>query len=44
MKIRRQSGNFQLEEDPFSKVAQGFSKIYHEVLILIKKFADQASG
>ena len=28
--------NFQSQEDPFAKNAQGFSKIYHEVLLLMK--------
>ena len=28
--------NFKFEEDPISKNAQGISKIYHEVLLLIK--------
>ena len=28
--------NFKFEEDPFSKNAQGISKIYHEVLLLMK--------
>ena len=28
--------NFQTQEDPFSKNGQGFSKIYHEVLLLMK--------
>ena len=28
--------NFQVQEDPFSKNAQGISKIYHEVLLLMK--------
>ena len=28
--------NFQTQEDPFSKNAQGFSKFYHEVLLLMK--------
>ena len=32
MKIR----NFQTQEDPFSKNVQGISKIYHEVLLLMK--------
>ena len=27
---------FQTQEDPFSKNAQGISKIYHEVLLLMK--------
>ena len=27
---------FQTQENPFSKNAQGFSKIYHEVLLLMK--------
>ena len=38
MNIRRQSGFFQLEEDPFSKDVQAFGKIYHEVLLLMKFF------
>ena len=25
-----------VDEDPFAKNAQGFSKIYHEVLLLMK--------
>ena len=29
--------NFQTQEEPFAKNAQGISKIYHEVLLL-KKF------
>ena len=28
--------NFQTQEDTFSKNAQGISKIYHEVLIILK--------
>ena len=28
--------NFQTQEDLFSRNAQGFSKIYHEVLLLMK--------
>ena len=28
--------NFQTQEDPFSKNAQGISKTYHEVLLLMK--------
>ena len=32
MKIK----NFQTQEDPFSKNAEGISKIYHEVLLLMK--------
>ena len=28
--------NFQTHEDPFSKNSQGISKIYHEVLLLMK--------
>ena len=32
----RQSGTFHFEEDPFSKKTQGISKIYHEVLLLMK--------
>ena len=28
--------NFQSQEDPFSKNAQGISRIYHEVLLLMK--------
>ena len=36
MSIRRQSGNFQFEEDPFSKSVQGIGKIYQEVLLLMK--------
>ena len=36
MNIRRQNGKFQFEEDPFSKRAQDISKIYKEVLLLMK--------
>ena len=36
MNIRRQSGVFQFEEDPFRKGDQGIGKIYHEVLSLMK--------
>ena len=35
MNIRRQSGNFQIEQDPFAENAQGISKIYHEGLLLV---------
>ena len=28
--------NFQTQEDPFSKNAQGISKIYHEILLILK--------
>ena len=28
--------NFQTQQDPFAKNAQGISKIYHEVLLLMK--------
>ena len=35
MKIRRQSGNFHFQEDPFSENAQGIGKNYHEVLLLM---------
>ena len=28
--------NFKFEQDPFSKNAEGISKIYHEVLLLMK--------
>ena len=36
MNIRRQSGNFQFEENPVSKNAESISKIYQEVLLLMK--------
>ena len=36
MKIRRNNGNFKFEGDPFSKGAEGISKIYCEVLLLMK--------
>ena len=36
MNIRRQSGTFQFGEDVFAGGAQGISKIYHEVLLLMK--------
>ena len=32
----RQSKTFQFEDDPFSKNLEGISKIYHEVLLLMK--------
>ena len=32
MKIKRQGGTFQFEEDTCSKNVQGIGKIYHEVL------------
>ena len=34
MNIKRRSRNFQFEEDPFSKNAQGISKINHEALLM----------
>ena len=36
MNIRRRSGDFQFQEGPFNKIVQGFGKIYHEVLFLMK--------
>ena len=36
MNIRRPSGTFQFEEDTCSKNAPGISKIYYEVLLLMK--------
>ena len=36
MNIRTQRNTFQFEEDPFSKNAEVFSKIFHEVVILMK--------
>ena len=36
MNIRRQSGTFHFEEDPLSKGAEGISKNYNEVLLLMK--------
>ena len=35
MNIRRQSGTFQFEAEPFRKHVQGIVKIYHEVLLLM---------
>ena len=32
--------NFQTQVDPFSKNAQGISKNYNEVLLLMKAFTD----
>ena len=32
--------NFQTQEDTFSKNVQGISKIYHEVLLIMKIFTD----
>ena len=34
--IKRQNGKFQFEEDPSSEGAQGISKLYHEVLLLME--------
>ena len=34
--IEMKNKNFQTQEDPFSKNAEGFSKVYHEVLLLMK--------
>ena len=34
MNIKRQSGTFHFEEDPFRKNVEGIGKIYHEVLLL----------
>ena len=34
--IEMKNKNFQTQEDPFAKNAQGISKIYHEVLLLMK--------
>ena len=34
--IEMTNKNFQSQEDPFSKNTQGISKIYHEVLLLMK--------
>ena len=36
MNNRRRKGNFQFEEDPFSKNDQGIRKIFHEVIVLMK--------
>ena len=36
MNIRGESGNFQFQEDLFSKTVQGIVKIYHEVLLLMR--------
>ena len=41
---RRQSGKFQFEEDPFSKVVKGFGEIYHEVILVLIFFKNQASS
>ena len=35
MLIRRQSGTFEFEKDPFSKNVQGVGKIYQEVWLLM---------
>ena len=34
MNFRRQSGNFQFEEDPFSKYVLGIGNFYREVLLM----------
>ena len=31
-----QNGNFQFEEDPFSKGVQSNNKVYHEVLLILQ--------
>ena len=36
MKIRKQSGTFHFEEDPFSKNVEGIDKIHHEIVFLMK--------
>ena len=36
MKIRRRSGNFQFQEDLFSKKVQGIGRLYLEVSLLMK--------
>ena len=36
MNFRRRSGNFQFKEDPFKENFQSISKIYREVLLLMK--------
>ena len=36
--------NFQTQEDPFSKNTQGISKIYHEVLLLMKFLQTKPQG
>ena len=36
--------NFKFEEDPFSKNAQGISKIYHEMLLLSKTLQTKPQG
>ena len=41
MNYRRQNEDFQFEEVVFSKGAQDFSKIYHEVLVLVKFLANK---
>ena len=40
MNIRRQSGNFEFEEDYFTESAESFSTICHKVLLLIKIFTN----
>ena len=34
--IEMKNENFQTQQDPFAKNTQGISKIYHEVLLLMK--------
>ena len=34
--IEKKNKNFQTQQDPFSKNARDFNKIYHEVLLLMK--------
>ena len=34
--IEMKNKKFQTQEDPFARNAQGISKVYHEVLLLIK--------
>ena len=36
MNFRRQKGNFQFEEETFSKGVQSISKDYHDLLIFLK--------
>ena len=36
MKYMKQSDNFQFEQDPFSKKAEGTAEVHHEAILLIK--------
>ena len=42
--IEMKNKNFQTQEDPFAKNAQGISKIYHEKVLLMKFLQNNPRG